>query len=288
MSRAAMPEEATPMTQATSTNILDVPGASLYYEVTGSGPVLALIGLPMDHTGFGLIVPALAERYRVVTYDPRGFLNSRVDDPDAELPLELVAEDVHRVLAAVTDEPALVLGSSGGAVTGLALIIAHPEQVRALVAHEPPTVAFLPDAEKRRAQILDIRETNRREGQGAAWMKFFILMAPEGAPPSDPAAMMGNEPPTPEQIASGDRMLSRSMVPTVDYRPDPEALRRLADRIVIGVGANSVGQYAHRTALALAERAGLPVVEFPGDHGGFAGEPGPFAARLIEELEARV
>jgi clorobiocin biosynthesis protein CloN7 len=274
------------MTQTTTTNVLDVPGASLYYEVTGSGPVLALLGLPMDHTGFGLIVPALAERYTVVTYDPRGFLNSRVDDPDAELPLELVAEDVHRVLAAVTDEPALVLGSSGGAVTGLALIVAHPEQVRALVAHEPPTVAFLPDAERRRAQILDIRETNRREGQGAAWMKFFILMAPEGAPPPDPAAMMGNEPPTPEQVRSGDRMLSRTMVPTVDYRPDPEALRALADRIVIGVGATSVGQYAHRTALALAQRAGLSVVEFPGDHGGFAAEAGPFAARLIEVLQA--
>lgn len=70
-----------------------------------------------------------------------------------------MAHDVHRVLQAVTHEPALVFGSSGGAVTGLALATRHPEQVRTLVAHEPPLVEVLPDAE----QVRDVYDTYRAE-----------------------------------------------------------------------------------------------------------------------------
>jgi pimeloyl-ACP methyl ester carboxylesterase len=276
------------MTQTTTANTLDVPGATLYYEVTGSGPVLAVIGLPMDHTGFAAIVPSLAERYTVVTYDPRGFVNSTVDDPEQDLAPGLVADDVHRLLAAVTDRPAYVLGSSGGAVTGLELTLRHPEQVRLLVAHEPPMYAFLADAEPRRAQIRDIYDTNRREGQGAAWEKFFALMVPEGAPPIDPKDVFGDAPPTPEMIASGERMLSHSMLPTTGYEPDLEALHALADRIVIGVGAAGAGTYAYRTGAALAERAGLEVAEFPGGHDGFISDAGPFTEKLFEVLQARV
>jgi clorobiocin biosynthesis protein CloN7 len=272
------------MTQATTTTTLDVPGAKLYYEVTGSGPVLALIGLPMDHTGFAQLVPALAERHTVVTYDPRGFLNSTVEDADQDLAPALVADDVHRLLTTVTDEPAYVLGSSGGAVTGLELTLRHPDQVRLLVAHEPPLVTFLSDVERRRAQIHDLYETYQREGQGAAWTKFFALMMPDGAPPLDPKDVLGDAPPTPEMIASGERMLSRSLLPTTGYEPDPAALRALAGKIVVGVGATSAGTYAHRTALALAERAGLAVADFPGGHDGFATDAGAFAERLFDVL----
>jgi pimeloyl-ACP methyl ester carboxylesterase len=264
----------------TTTNTLEVPGARLYYEVTGSGPLLAVIGLPMDHGGFAQIVPELADRYTVVTYDPRGFLHSSVDDAGEDLAPELVADDVHHLLAALTEEPAYVLGSSGGAVTGLALALRHPEQVRRLVAHEPPIVAFLPDAERRRAQIQDLYETYLREGQGAAWIKFFALMVPDGAPPPDPKEVFGDAPPTPEMIATGERMLSRSLLPTSGFEPDPEALGALADRIVIGVGATSAGTFAHRTGRALAERARLEVVEFPGGHDGFITDAAPFAAKL--------
>jgi clorobiocin biosynthesis protein CloN7 len=264
--------------------MLGVPGASLYYEVTGSGPALFLIGLPMDHTGFAQIVPLLADRYTVVTYDPRGFLNSTVDDPDQDLEADLVADDVHRLIAAVTPEPAYVLGSSGGAVTGLALAIRHPEQVRALIAHEPPTVGFLPDADRRRAQIADIHDTYLREGQGPAFGKFFVLLLGDDAPPAPPP--MSGAPPTPEMIASGERMMARSLLTTTEYLPDPASLAALADRIVIGVGAASAGQYPNRTAIALAERAGLRVARFPGGHGGFGEEPQAFAEKVAEVLTA--
>jgi pimeloyl-ACP methyl ester carboxylesterase len=58
------------------TETLQVPGASLYCEVRGSGPVLLMIpGGPMDADGFKEIAARLADTYTVATYDRRG--NSR-------------------------------------------------------------------------------------------------------------------------------------------------------------------------------------------------------------------
>ena len=57
---------------ATTTDALKVPGATLYYEVIGSGPVLLCIpGGPTDAGLFADLASRLAGRYTVVSYDPR-------------------------------------------------------------------------------------------------------------------------------------------------------------------------------------------------------------------------
>ncbi len=96
------------MSQPT-THTLDVPGARLYYEVRGSGPVCMLIGHPMDTAGFAMLAPLLAEDHTVVTYDPRGFGRSTIDDPDQDAEPDLLADDVRRVLEAVGPVPAACL-----------------------------------------------------------------------------------------------------------------------------------------------------------------------------------
>jgi pimeloyl-ACP methyl ester carboxylesterase len=268
----------------TTARTLKVPGATLYYEVTGTGPVLMMIGLPVDHTEFAKVVPLLADRYTVVTYDPRGFSQSTIDDPEQDSTPELAADDVHRVLAAVTSEPAHVLGSSGGAVTALDLITRYPEQVRTIVAHEPPLNELLPEAEQLRAKVEDIYDTFRREGQGPAFLKFVALISPD----FDPAQMFADQgPPSAEMIANGNRFLAHSLRPTTRYRPDLAALRAMSGRVVVGAGATSVGELANRTAIALAAQLDLPVVEFPGNHEGFVSDPEPFAAKLVEVLQGR-
>jgi clorobiocin/coumermycin A biosynthesis protein CloN7/CouN7 len=130
---------------------LDVPGARLYYEVQGSGPTLMLIGHPMGISGFAAITPRLASDFTVVTYDPRGFDRSTIDDPDQDGEPDVLADDVRRVLEAVTDAPARAFGSSGGAVTGLALVTHFPDHVATLVAHEPPVGPLLEDAKEKEA-----------------------------------------------------------------------------------------------------------------------------------------
>jgi clorobiocin biosynthesis protein CloN7 len=249
---------------------VDVAGARLHYDVSGTGPVLMLLGAPMPAGGFAAIEPLLAEDYTVVRYDPRGI--GRSTRGDAEATPDVLADDVHHVLSAVGDEPAYVFGSSGGGVTGLALAARHPEQVRTLVAHEPPLVELLPESAEVMAGFEDVYAINRGEGSDAAMRKFFTLAGFQAGPGASPT------PSTPEEVARNDYFLSHMAPWTTRYRPDFAALG--AANVVVGGGLTSKGQLAHRTATAFAEQLGTPLTEFPGDHIGFIFEPEPFARQL--------
>ncbi len=123
-------------------NRLAVPGATLHYEVSGDGPVLLMISGEgdggTDAAGYDAVVPQLAAQYTVVTYEPRG--NPPGGDP-ADKRGDEAAEDALAILDAVAgDDSAYVFGSSSGAITGLELLVRHPERIRLLIAHEPPAV----------------------------------------------------------------------------------------------------------------------------------------------------
>jgi clorobiocin biosynthesis protein CloN7 len=272
-----------------TTHTLDVPGARLYYEQRGSGPLLLMIGSPMDSTGFTGLANAVADKYTVVTYDPRGIGGSSRDDTAADVTPEQQADDVHRLIAALGEEPADIFGSSGGAVVGLALVTAHPDQVRTLVAHEPPVIELLPDREDVRAQIEDIYDAYRTDGADKAMQKF-LTHAGLGNPPSGDSDAPRWDPP-PEMAArmraTTDVFLAHLIRPTTRFRPDIEALRTASTRIVVAVGATSKGQLANRTAIALAERLGTTAVEFPGDHGGFVALPEQ-CGRVLDQVLTEV
>ncbi len=259
---------------------LDVPGARLYYQRQGAGPLLLMIGSPMDSTGFAGLAGALADRYTVVTYDPRGIGNSTREDATSDVTPEQQADDVHRLLSVLGGESAHVFGSSGGAVVGLALVTAHPGQVRTLVAHEPPVIDVLPDREQVRTQIQDVYDTYRADGADKAMAKFMVHTGLGEAPGQEAGVPSADAPrwePSPEQVATMratmEMFLAHLIRPTTHYRPDVEALRAAPARIVVAVGAKSKGNLPHRCAVALADRLGTPVVEFPGDHTGFVALP---------------
>src|SRR5215207_1302100 len=123
---------------------LNVPGATLYYETQGTGPVLLMIpGGPADAGVFAGLVPFLTDRYTVTPYDPCGNSRSIPDDPTSDQDLDVHGDDAAALLAAVTDQPAYVLGNSGGAQIGLNLAARHATRVHTLVAHEPPCAELL-------------------------------------------------------------------------------------------------------------------------------------------------
>jgi len=137
------------------------------------------------------------------------------------------AEDLHRLLSALGGGPADVLGSSGGALVGLALVTAHPDELRTLVAHEPPLVELLADAARLRAEIQNIYDTYRVEGAEKAMQKF-LAHAGLGAGPAQEADAPQWEP-SPERLArmraTTDQFLARLLHPTTRYRPDIGAVR---------------------------------------------------------------
>jgi pimeloyl-ACP methyl ester carboxylesterase len=275
------------MTVTVASHYLEVPGAIIYYELRGSGPLLAMIGAPMGSAGFAPLADLMASEYTVLTYDPRGSEHSTVTDRTQPTTPELLADDVQRVLASVSDQPAAVLGSSGGAITGLALVAAHPEQVRVLVAHEPPVLTLLDNAEEELSGVEDIYQTYLRAGGDAAMRQFLLSIGVLGEEGSRQFAA-GPEPepvPAPQvPQTDNDFFYANQIRATTSFRPDLEALSAAPTRIVVGVGATSRGQLAHRGGLAMAAQLGLPATEFPGDHGGFAGEAAAFASRLRDVL----
>jgi pimeloyl-ACP methyl ester carboxylesterase len=263
---------------------LDVPGARLYYEVRGSGPLLLVIGSPMTSTGFTALAEAMSDAYTVVTYDPRGLGNSTREDDDADIPPELQADDVHRLIEALGGGPVDYFGSSGGAVVGLALVQAHPDDVRTLVAHEPPVIHLLHDRAQVEEDFAEIYNTYVTSGPSAAmlmFMKYIGVLGDEDAPPWEP---------TPEEAAEMDAanrvFYAHLLRHTIGFRPDLDALRAAPTRIVAGVGETSQGQLAHRAGLAFAEWIGTAPVEFPGDHGGFIPLAEPFSKVLKAQLAA--
>jgi pimeloyl-ACP methyl ester carboxylesterase len=175
-----------------------------------------------------------------------------------------------------------VFGSSGGAVSGLALVARHPSRVRTLVAHEPPVLELLPDAAEQRAETDAIIETFHREGMGAAWMKFMATAGFVGDDDGAPVPPPGE--PSLQDIANSARFFAHELRGTTRYLPDIAALKAGPARVVVGVGADSGNLSTYRTSAALADLLGSPTVEFPGDHGGFLGQPVEFAEVLRKVL----
>jgi pimeloyl-ACP methyl ester carboxylesterase len=288
----------TTMTEPT-THTLEAPGATLTYDIrpndSSTEPILFLIGSPMGGSGFGTLASRFADR-TVVTYDPRGVERSVKADPSSPSTPEQHADDVHRIIEALGGGPVDLFASSGGAINALALVAAHPEDVRTLVAHEPPAASLVPDREFALAANKDIAETYQRSGFGPAMAKFIGIVSYKGpitaeflAKPAPDPAMFGL--PTADDGSRTDALLAQNIISLTHYEPDFDALRSASTRIVIGAGAESEGELAHRGGVAVAERLGTTAVAFPSGHGGFlggeygqTGEPDAFAATLRQVL----
>jgi pimeloyl-ACP methyl ester carboxylesterase len=281
------------------THTLEAPGAVVTYDVRESGstnaPVLMMVGSPMGAGGFGTLAGHFTDR-TVVTYDPRGVERSRkTDDMTVSTPEEH-ADDLHRLISALGGGPVDLFASSGGAVNALALVARHPEQVRTLVAHEPPAAQVLPDREAALTACRDVHETYERSGLGPAIAKFIVLVSFEGPIPADYVARPAPDPvmfglPTEDDGSRNDPLAGQNMISCTHFQPDFDALRAASTRIVLGVGADSGEALAGRAAKAVAARLGLAPVTFPGGHDGFlggeygqTGQPDAFAAKLREVL----
>jgi pimeloyl-ACP methyl ester carboxylesterase len=291
-------ENAMPTTTEPTTRTLDVPGATLIYDVhrntASSGPPLFLIGSPMAAAGFGTLAGHFGDRI-VITYDPRGSERSRKDEPASAATPDDHADDLHRVIEAVGG-PVDLFASSGGAVNALALVAGFPDDVRTLVAHEPPLASLLPDREHAMAAARAVHDTYHRSGWGAGMAHFIAIVSHRGPFTDDVARQPAPDPamfgmPTEDDGVRTDAMFGQNMITTTHYEPDFDALRSAPTRIVLAVGEESTGEMANRGATAVAERLGTEPVIFPSGHGGFlggeygqTGEPDAFAAKLREVL----
>ena len=283
------------------TDTLAAPGAVLHYDVRAADatthPVLLIIGSPMGAAGFVTLAGHFTDR-TVVTYDPRGSGRSQRTDGALETTPDEHADDLHRLISALdTTAPVDIFASSGGAVNALALVAKHPEQVRTLVAHEPPAFKNLPDSEYVLPACVDIHDTYLRSGFGPAMAKFITIIMVPGPltaeyatrPDPDPAAFGL---PAEDDGSRTDPLVGQNMISCTHYQHDFGALRAVPTRIVIGVGEESEQMLPGRAGVAVAGRLGIAPVTFAGGHDGFLGgeyggmgKPDAFAATLRAILD---
>lgn len=269
----------------TVTHTLEVAAGSLVYDVTegstdGHRP-LFLIGHPMGSSGFAALASHFPKR-TIVRYDPRGCERSRVADADHS-PRQNAA-DVHQLIGLLGGGPVDVFGSSGGAVTGLALVAQHPDDVAILVAHEPPILAVLPDARLVREAFRQVTGDYHEHGFGAGMARFIILTSIEGEftarhlelPAPDPARFGL---PTRDDGGRDDVLLSGVSDPVIDFELDANAVTAAPTRVVIAAGVESRTRVPGRAAGEVARILGGELALFPSHHGGFSGGDGPYAGQ---------
>jgi pimeloyl-ACP methyl ester carboxylesterase len=286
----------------TTMRVLETGDADIAYDVHGPLPTadrrppLVMIGQPMDASGFATLASHFPNR-TVVTYDPRGLGRSTRNDGRVDHTPDVQAEDVHAVIEALDAGPVEMFASSGGAVTALALVAAHPQDVSTLVAHEPPLIPVLPDAAAAERARAGFRDAYEAGGSGAGMAAFIAMTSWQGEftdeyfaqPPPDPA-VFGM--PTEDDGSRDDPLLSDRSWAISSYRPDVEALAAAPTRVVIAVGEESLGTFTGRTAVATAELLGQQASVLPSHHGcvlggehGYAGQPEPFARKLRDILD---
>jgi len=287
----------------TTTHTLETRGAAIVYDVHGPlppadrRPPLLMIGQPMEAGGFATLASLLPER-TVVTYDPRGLGRSTRADGRTDNDPTVQAEDVHAVIEALGAGPVEMFASSGGAVTALALVAAHPEDVATLVAHEPPLIPVLPDAAAAERARIGFRDAYEAGGRSHGMAAFIAMTSWRGeftdeyfAQPAAGPAAFGM--PTDDDGSRDDPLLSDRSSAITSYRPDVDALMSARTRVVIAVGEESEGTFTGRASVAAAELLGQEATVFPSHHGGFlggefgyAGQPEAFAHRLRRVLDS--
>jgi pimeloyl-ACP methyl ester carboxylesterase len=266
------------------TGILLVPGASLYYEVRGSGPLLLMIhGGNSDADVYSGAAEHLAGRYTVVTYDRRRLVNQ-----DEVYRVETQIDDAYRLLTELTMEPAYVFGSSSGAIIGLDLANCHPERISILIAHEPPLTHLLSGDEKVQARQIQVNLENigRREGVIPAIKQFASNLGMENS--SNSASRPSAE--KTELMIKNMNFFVMHEAPVIrnhilDLETLKAAIRTASMQILTGGGKTSRGSFPFLCAAALAEQLRVESVEFPGNHLGYVNHSKEFAERLYETLE---
>ena len=286
----------------TTTRVLETAGSDIVYDIhgplptAGGWPPLLMIGQPMTASGFDALASHFPDR-TVVTYDPRGLGRSARRDGRVDHSPSVQAEDLHAVIEALGARPVAMFASSGGAVTALALVAAYPDDLVTLVAHEPPLIPVLPDAEAAERARAGVRDAYEADGQGAGMAAFIAMTSWRGEftdqffaqPPADPIAFGM---PVADDGSREDPLLSDRSWAVSSYRPDVDALAAAPTRVVIALGEESNGTFTGRSAVATAELLGQHATVFPSHHGGFvggesgyAGQPEAFARKLRDVLD---
>jgi len=258
------------MAKPSKAGTVEVNGARLYYESSGSGPTLLLIsGAEGDAEEYARVVPLLEGEFTVVSYDRRGFSRSERPADYSGTTVEQQADDSAALLAALELKPADVWGNSSGAIIGLCLTLRHPEVVRRAMLHEPPLFSGMSDYQ----QVLHSLEEATANGK----VPFLRMLTGD-------IVYDGFSEGYRARLAADDTWIEYEFDVFEYYRPTDEELAAAERPITVLYGSESPPFFGE-AANWLAGRLGTTAVVIPGGHGVHYELPQE-VARIIGDSEA--
>ncbi len=250
---------------------------TLYHEVRGAGPVILLIPPTPGDGGMFQALAAALESCSVVTYDRRG--TSRTPKPAEWLTTTVAeqADDAGEVLRAVTSEPAVVYGTSNGAMVALELALRHPERVSTALLHEMPLLSVLGDPEPIGRILGDLISAGMQRGGPVGALDAFLRFAygDDLVDKLDPTLRARMD-------ANAEMVLAVELPGFQAYRPDDEVLAALDVPVRILVGEDQRLPLFHEAATWLADRVGASVLTAPGGHGAHWSHPLQLASFIVQ------
>jgi pimeloyl-ACP methyl ester carboxylesterase len=259
-------------------------GDEIYYQCRGQGPPLLMISGGLGDAGiYSFVADILADEFRVITYDRRGHSRSSRHDPQ-NFEVGQQGRDAVAVLRAAGEKSAIVFGSSGGALFALEMAKSQPQDVKAVIAHEPPAVRVLPDADKWLKFFAQLYLTTLNDMQKASRDFAAAIAVPAITP--DPEILRSDEPQKIQERqrknSSPEFSMRYEILPCSSYQPDVSAIKKNGVKVFLGIGklTRDAGTFYGRTAPILAKRPDCEMMTFPGHHWSYGIKPREWAATL--------
>ena len=273
---------------------LSVAGAELAYDLTGRGPLLVLIpGANGEGSIFKFIAGYLASRYTVCTYARRRYAPSKLQGPPPQCsdPSSLItdANDAAALISHLSPlTPALVFGTSSGAIVALTLLQMFPEKVKRMIAHEPPLTRLLgPDGEEELGRYDEIKRVYEAKGWQEAVSMFAGQLAGKGSPEGRIAETMGraeNETAVKSFLEGELTVYKRAQVDLNKLSKAAEIYSR-GGKLILAYGEETEPVFFRNVVERLAENLKTGCVGMPGGHLGNVSSPKAFASKIMDLLK---
>ena len=251
---------------------LPVPGASLRYEVRtrqNDTPLLLLIPGCTGITIFASLAAQMAAAFTVVSYERRGYAGSIQAIPSApEDLMQVNGDDAAALIRHFSPNvPAIVFGTSGGAMVSLELIRRHTHLVQTLILHEPPVMSVLPAIERLDWEVTlkAITDAYRSGGIGKATEIFG-----RGFCNLQDAQAMSWAMTAGESLKDTEYFYEHEINQVSIYKLDIGVLSQNKPKLLLVGGRDSKDYKPHRPLEFIGQQLGLEVAELAGGHVGYA------------------
>ena len=265
---------------------IKVNGTRIYYEKRGLGPaVLFVSGATGDAGHWTTVADILADAYTVITYDRRANSRSPRAPGWTSTTIGEQADDAAALLRGLDLVPAIVFGTSAAAGILTDLCLRHPHMLRGAIFHEP----VFPSSVSNIAAALAARKALIEEGMARG--------GPRGAMEVFLRSVAGDElyesldPQLRERLfGNAEVLFDIEMTPFLAYEPPPGQLAAIGVSRAVTAGADNrdiaaAGHWRYEAAQRLAAHLQTTVIELPGAHMGYLGQPDDFANALRPILD---